>query len=123
MLKLSIGAGVAIAIMIVFASLGGTAWLGAHIFWDDKVAYIGAPIGAVIAIGLAFTPISKTKRMITFAIITMISFGVARYGQAQFAASFGDDQLAGVFWYFGWVGTSLGVTAMLTSIFIKGKMS
>lgn len=119
MMRLSIGAGVAIAIMIAFASLGGTAWLGAHIFWTLKVAYIGAPIGALIAIGLAFTPISKIKRMIIFAIITIISFGAARYGQTQFAASFGDDQLAGVFWYFGWVMTCLGLTAILTSVFAK----
>jgi hypothetical protein len=119
MLRVIIGAGVAIAIMVGFASLGGTAWLGAHIFWDVKVAYIGAPIGAVFAIGLAFTPIAKFKRIILFGVLTILAFIAARYGQTQFAASFGDDQQAGVFWYFGWVATCVGITAFLASIIVK----
>lgn len=119
MLRLIIGAGVAIALMLGFANFGGTAWLGAHIFWDVKVAYIGAPIGVILATGLAFTPIAKFKRVILFGILTVLAFFAARYGQTQFAASFGDDQQAGVFWYFGWVATCVGITALLTSSFAK----
>lgn len=119
MLRLVIGSVVAILFMVGFASLGGTAWAGAHIFWDVKVAYIGAPIGAILAIGLVFVPISKLKRTILFGALTVIAFIVARYGQTQFAASFGDDQQAGVFWYFGWIATCTGITAFLTSIIAK----
>lgn len=119
MLRLIVGSVVAILLMVGFASLGGTAWAGAHIFWDVKVAYIGAPIGAILAIGLVFVPISKLKRTILFGALTVIAFIVARYGQTQFAASFGDDQQAGVFWYFGWIATCTGITAFLTSIIAK----
>lgn len=119
MLRLIFGAGVATAIVVGFASFGGTAWFGAHIFWDVKVAYIGAPIGALLAIALVLTPIAKFKRVGFWGVLTVLAFIGARYGQAQFAASFGDDQLAGVFWYFGWISTSAGMTALLISLFSK----
>lgn len=80
--------------------------LGAHPWWSQKVVLIGAPVGLVIAFATMLTPTSTMIRVSAFVILSALAFALARYGKAQFAASFAEDALAGQFWYFGWIGSA-----------------
>jgi hypothetical protein len=101
----------------VLAWLGLTSYLGAHpVAWPIKVALIGAPIGAIIAIAAGFVLPSKPARIGLFSALLIAAFGVAHYGKVEFAASYAEDQLAGKFWYFGWIATCAMATSVLTSL-------
>ncbi|SMP28603.1 hypothetical protein [Shimia sagamensis] len=88
--------------------------LGAHPWWSQKTLLIGAPLGLILATltSLKLRPIPLT---ITFAITIALAFATAKHGQAQFAASYAEDQLAGKLWYFGWIATGATLAATLTA--------
>ena len=112
-----VAAVIAIVVVIAMAWLGLTIILGAHpIAWPIQIALIGAPIGAIIAFIAGMIVPSKTLRVIVFAVLLIAAFGSARYGQVEFAASFAEDQLAGQFWYFGWIATCAMATSLLAAI-------
>ena len=111
-------ASLAIALMaltatIGFAHAGLTLTLGAHPFWSARIAWIGAPVGAMLAVILARG--GGWRAVIGFAILTAATLALAHYGKTAFAASYAEDRLAGRVWYFGWIGTCAGFAAMLTA--------
>lgn len=108
---------ISILLVLAFAWFGGTSYLGAHpVAWPFQVAVIGAPIGAVIALGVGMILPSKTVRVILFIVFALAGWALAHYGKLGFTASYAEDRLAGKFWYFGWIATCAATTAALTAI-------
>ncbi len=63
-------------------------------------------------------------RVALFGLLTLAALAAATWGKAEFAASFAEDALAGRFWFFGWIGTAAGATALLaalTSLALPGR--
>lgn len=113
---------VSVGVTLVLAWLGVTSFLGAHpVAWPFQVALIGAPIGAIIAISAGFVLQSKMVRLIFFVVLVLIAWGLAHYGKIEFAASYAEDQLAGKFWYFGWIATCAMATATLATLASRQK--
>lgn len=107
-----IPAALAAAVTLILAHLGASQALGAHPFWDTKIAWIGAPIGALLGLVLP----RKTRTILGLALLTAAALGLAHYGKTQFAASYAEDRLAGQFWYFGWIATAALFTATLATL-------
>lgn len=109
----------AMFIILAFASLGGAVALGAHKWWALKSAMIGAPIG--VFIGLVALKLIDARAMLIalFAGMVLASFIAAKFGQTQFAASYGDDVLAGKLWFFGWIGVMCFAAATLAALLTK----
>ena len=105
-------------VVIVAAHWGASRALGAHPFWSLKIAWIGVPIGLVIAI--LVRRVSWLKRLAGAAICLGIAAAVAHYGRLQFAASFAEDRLAGQFWFFGWIAVAIFLTALIASALTPG---
>ncbi|WP_166416505.1 hypothetical protein [Cochlodiniinecator piscidefendens] len=89
---------------------------GAHPWWSQKAVLIGAPIGIVLAAGASLLNLSHITRSIAFILLFAAAFGIAKYGQTQFAASYAEDALAGKLWYFGWMGTAIMASASVFAI-------
>ena len=105
---------IAAVVVAALALTGVTNDLGAHHFWAQKVVWIGAPIGLVLA--LALSRLSKPLRLGLFFIGTAVAGAAAHYGKLQFAASYAEDRLAGQLWYFGWIGVAVMATALLVAL-------
>ena len=105
---------VAAGMVLIAASWGASRMLGAHPFWSSKIAWIGVPIGLLIA--LACRRLSWTKRLFAFSILLALSAGAAHFGRLRFAASFAEDRLAGNMWFFGWIGVAVFLTALIAAI-------
>ena len=114
MLRLLVAAVLATAITLALAHLGLTRALGAHPFWSAKIAWIGAPVGLVLALGALRLP--KLVAAGGFALLTVASLAVAQYGKTGFAASFAEDRFAGQLWYFGWIATAAFFAAALATL-------
>lgn len=102
----------AIALPLLLAQSGLFQRLGAHPWWALQVAYVGAPIGAV----LAMLPLGQTRRFLFGFGVLAIAIASAAYGKTQFAASFGEDALAGRFWHFGWIGIAAGDALIVAAL-------
>ena len=89
--------------------------LGAHPWWSIKVVLIGGPIGFVLATVLRRT--SGKWPLIWFGLGLIVGFCAAYFGKQEFAASYGENQLAGQFWYFGWIATSAALAAFALTFF------
>lgn len=113
MRPLLIPAAISLTLPITLAYLGVNKMLGAHIWWDVKTVLIGAPIGVILAYFVGFSPAGRNIRIIAFIILTLAAFGFAKYGQTTFANSYAEDQLAGKFWYFGWIAIAAFVAAAI----------
>ncbi len=100
--------------VIAVAWLGGTKALGAHHFWSVKVALIGAPIGAILALATARLP--RLPAIAGFTVLTLAAFAAAKWGQTEFANSYAENQLAGKFWYFGWIAAALALTTTASKL-------
>lgn len=89
--------------------------LGAHPWWSQQVLMTGALGGLVL--GLIFDRFLKGRLIAVLALLVVaaIGFGVAKYGQTQFAASFAEDALAGQLWFFGWHATCIMTFATISS--------
>ena len=105
---------IALAVTLCAAFLGVTKALGAHPFWATDIALIGSPLGLVAAILFARLP--RFPVLVGFIILTAVSYAVAHYGKTAFAASFAEDELAGRFWFFGWIATTAAFTASIATL-------
>ena len=105
---------IAAVCVLALAHLGLTNTLGAHHFWSAKVAWIGAPIGMVIALVLTRLP-ARLGILLSLAGV-IISGATAHYGKLQFVASYAEDRLAGQLWYFGWIATASAATALIALV-------
>ncbi len=86
--------------------------LGAHPQWAITVILIGTPLGIVV--GWATSWIPPLPRLIAAIVLTLAAFATARYGRAEFGASFAEDVFAGQLWHFGWISTC-GFAALTAS--------
>jgi hypothetical protein len=116
-----LAAALAAAVVVALAYLGLTRALGAHPFWETRVAWIGAPIGVVAFFVLSAFKLGRPTVISGFALITIFSISLAYYGKTAFAASYAEDRLAGYFWYFAWIATCAGATATLAAIARKSR--
>lgn len=107
---------IAFAIPVLLAWLSVTNALGAHIWWDVSAILIGAPIGLLVSFLIAQKWDAYAKRLILWLILLALAFTAAKYGQTAFAASYGDDAMAGQFWYFGWITTGASVAGLIYSL-------
>ncbi|MEP2531366.1 hypothetical protein [Shimia sp.] len=105
---------IAVLIMAVLIVLDVAKPLGAHPWWSQQTLMIGTVIGAIVAT-LATRMSTPMKRLMAFALITVLAFGLAKYGQTQFAASYAEDALAGKMWYYGWIETGAALAAAITA--------
>jgi len=102
--------------VLALAGLGVTSYLGAHpVAWPVRVATIGAPIGAVLALLARAVAPSKPLRLITFVVLLLVAYGCAHFGKQTFVASYGENGLAGNFWFFGWIATCAMATSVLAT--------
>ena len=132
--------------LIPAAALMGLIWatqlpvtLGAHPWWSARTVLIGAPIGLILAwlaalslptlprvligapIGLilawlAALHLPTLPRVVIFASATALAGAAAVFGKRAFVASFGDNAMAGQFWFFGWIGIMAGVAALALTL-------
>ena len=92
-----------------------TAILGAHPWWSGKVVLIGAALGLAL-VWLASLRIAALPLTLTFLVATGLAGAAAVLGKRAFVASFGDNALAGQFWFFGWVATMAALAALVTAL-------
>ena len=105
-------------IVLLAAYWGASRQLGAHPFWSLKIAWIGVPIGLFLA--LLLRRAGWVKRMALFMVLLAASGFAAHFGRLRFAASFADDRLAGQFWFFGWIGVAIFLTALIAALLTPG---
>lgn len=106
---------IALLIPIGLAWLGLTKALGAHIWWDVKTIIIGAPLGVILSFFLAEKWDDWLKRTTVWLALMIAAHILAKYGQTAFVNSYGEDQLAGKLWYFGWIATGVGAGGLIYS--------
>ena len=109
---------IAAFLVMVAAYWGASRHLGAHPFWSLKIAWIGVPIGLFLA--LLLRRLGWVKRVVGFAGLLIVAACAAHFGRLRFAASFAEDQLAGQFWFFGWIGVAIFLTATLAALLTPG---
>lgn len=108
-------------IVIIAAYYGITRSLGAHPFWDVQIALIGAPIGLVLAVFLRALKWRWATRLLAFLVLLAIAGTAAHQGRLQFAASYAENQLAGQFWYFGWIASAACMAGLIVTLFTPRK--
>ena len=93
-------------------------WLGAHPFWDIKVAVIGSSVGAVV--GMALQWAGRHGRL-GGVLLLCVSAGAAVYGKSRFVASYAEDALAGKLWFFGWIGVTTGLSLLIFALIAPAR--
>lgn len=109
---------IAAFIVMLAAYWGASRQLGAHPFWSLKIAWIGVPFGLMLALLLRRR--TWIKRIVGFGFLLAVAGFAAHMGRLRFAASFAEDQLAGQFWFFGWIGVAVFLTALVASLLTPG---
>ena len=104
-------------VVIVSANAGLTETLGAHPFWSISVAWIGVPVGLVLAILVKRMGLAWVYRVLAFLALAIAAYAVAVTGKERFAASFAEDTMAGRMWYFGWIAICGFVAALVAALF------
>ncbi len=90
--------------------------LGAHPWWSQSVILIGLPIGVILAGIFARTGVGHLTQLLITTGLAGLSFGIATWGKARFAASYAEDVLAGQMWYVGWIATCALTAAFIASL-------
>ena len=105
---------IAAILVITAANYGLSRSLGAHPFWSVSIAWIGVPIGLI----LAFMTRQRRwlGRMGLFALLLAGAGISAHLGRLRFAASFAEDKFAGQAWYFGWIAVAIFSAALISAI-------
>lgn len=106
------------ALVVILAANAGLAErLGAHPFWSIAVAWIGVPIGLLMAMATRWFSLKWPLRVAVFGVGLAASFLMAGYGKERFAASFAEDAAAGRMWYMGWIATMAFASAFIAALF------
>lgn len=119
---------IAAAAILLLDQLGFWVWLIAHPFWNFNGALIGIAIGAGISLlGWLFfknRPIGNATALGLSVLAVLISYGITFYGKSGFAASFGEDRMSGMFWYYGYLAltaSSFVAAFAFTKLFLPIK--
>ncbi|SNS86062.1 hypothetical protein [Antarctobacter heliothermus] len=90
------------AILIAGSAFGLPEALGAHPFWAVKTGAIGSVAGLLAYGGLRWAGM-RSGRMAALGGLTLILAMVAvTQGKSIFAASYAENAVAGLVWFFGW---------------------
>lgn len=94
--------------------------IGAHPGWSQSVTIIGALIGLALFIAMQFTLLkmpSKTKVLhIALTALILLAYVATTLGKREFVNSFAENDLAGLFWFYGFiafVGTLVNGIALI----------
>ncbi|MCR8723812.1 hypothetical protein [Frigidibacter sp. ROC022] len=108
--------GIAAVVVAGFAWLGGTAALGAHPWWAVKVGWLGAMIGAALALALLALQL-RPGLLAGLGLVALAGAGAVTFiGKTRFAASYAEDALAGQMWFFGWIAVMAGAVVALAGV-------
>ena len=113
---------IAAGAVIIAAHYGTPKSLGAHPFWAIKIAWIGAPVGLLLAFLTRALEWRWVTRIFIFLVLLAIAGTAAHLGRLQFAASFAENTLAGQVWYFGWIASAAFASALIASCLTPGKL-
>lgn len=113
---------VALILPIALGYVGVSQALGAHPWWGLSTTVIGAPVGCVLGLALAVMRLGRVPRLIAGVAVSGGTAAVAIWGKTQFAASYGEDALAGSLWYFGWIGIAAGLALVLFALLSPGRL-
>lgn len=108
-------------ILPVLVALGGYFFqvargLGAHPIWADQIVIIGLAIGAGLGLLLALTNTGLLLRMAGPAVLAVGAYFASHVGKTRFAASYGDDVMAGQLWHYGALAACVFLFAALTAL-------
>lgn len=107
--------------VIVGANYGLPITFGAHPFWAVSVAWIGVPLGLILAFVARSRGLGWMSRVLTFALGLCIAYVIATFGKAGFAASYAESALAGRLWYFGWIASMAFASALVAAALSPGR--
>ena len=85
--------------------------LGAHPWWAQSSAWIGALIDVALALALFAVGLRRVAVLVMGALMAATAAWAAYAGKVAFANSYAEDALAGRFWHWGWIGGLAGLTA------------
>ena len=82
--------------------------IGAHPNWSQSVTIIGSLIGISIffSIRYATSKFPNSLKSVVFALVAavILTFGMTTLGKREFVASYAENDLAGLFWFYGFIG-------------------
>jgi hypothetical protein len=90
--------------------------LGAHPIWADQIVIIGLAVGAAFGLLLAMSSVGLLLRMAGPAVLAVGAYFLSHVGKTRFAASYGDDALAGQLWHYGALAACVFLFAALTAL-------
>ena len=108
-------------ILPVLVALGGYFFqvakgLGAHPVWADQIVIIGLALGALVGLLLALSNVGLVLRMAGPAVLAGGAYFLSHVGKTRFAASYGDDAMAGQLWHYGAIAACVFLFAALTAL-------
>jgi len=106
-------------LVILAAQLGLAEALGAHPFWAVRTAWIGAPLGVVLAVAARYAGLLRPQRVLLFAALLIPAAASAYFGKSAFVASIAENRLAGLFWHYGWIAIPAMATALYASALVR----
>lgn len=90
--------------------------LGAHPIWAEQIIIIGVAVGAAFGLLLALTRVGLVLRMSGPLVLAGGAYFVSYVGKTRFAASYGDDALAGQLWHYGALAACVFLFAALAAL-------
>lgn len=113
----TLGALVAIVLLLVSNWLKLPEHFGAHPNWSGKVLFIGGALGILMSTTISVFA-SNVKLLIPLVMFDTIFFlgAIAAYwGKTEFTASYAENAFAGQLWFFGWIAVAAGMSGLVSS--------
>lgn len=111
--------GVAAPLFMAYSGL--SIRLGAHPWWAQSSAWIGALIGVALALALFGVRLRRVAVLVMGALMASTGAWAAHAGKVAFANSYAEDPLAGRFWYWGWIGGLAGLTLLVATLLLPRR--
>lgn len=107
-------------VLIGLEMAGFWIWFVAHPSWSAQGVYIGLVIGlGLMIVGWGLSKLMGTRRLMLFVlsvIVAIAAVAATKLGKMGFVNSYAENQLAGKFWYFGYMSMIGAVFAMLVAL-------
>lgn len=116
---LPVSGGIAAPLVVAYSGLAVR--LGAHPWWAQSSAWIGAVIGIALALALFGVRLHRVAVLVIGALMVAAGAWAAHAGKVAFADSYAEDALAGRFWYWGWIGALAGVTLLVATLLLPRR--
>lgn len=108
----------ALAVVVGFTLMDGANALGAHPLWSERVGFIGTGIGIAKWLVLHVAGVARRRMLLLGAALFLVFVTMIWFGKVRFVASYAQDQLAGRFWFFGWM-LLIGATYLLIAALVN----